>query len=476
MKGNSRRKLFPNTKNAPGRENESPINKRTALIVTAAASFLTPFAATSTNIALPSIGTDFAMNAVLLSWVPTAYLLSAAMFLLPFGRFADIYGRKRVFVYGIAIFTMGALLSGVARSAGGLILFRIVQGFGASMIFGTSVAIVTSIFTEGERGRALGINVASIYLGQTLGPFIGGLLTEHLGWRSVFLAIVPLGVFFLVIIPRVLKQEWAGARGDRFDWVGSLIYSLTLVAIMLGFSLLPRITAGLLIALGVGGVLAFILWEFRGKSPLLDIRLFRRNRVFAFSNLAALINFSATFAVSFLLSLFLQYIKGYTPLHAGSILIFQPVTQAIFSPFAGRLSDRIEPQFLSSIGMAFTAAGLLPLVFLKEETGLAYIIVCLLLLGFGIALFSSPNTNAIMSSVERRLYGIASGTTATMRVVGQMLSMGIATLIFALFLGPVPIHAASHPLFVKSVEVTFTAFTVLCIGGIFASLARGKLR
>ena len=445
-----------------------PINKRTALIVTAAASFLTPFAATSTNIALPSIGRDFAMNAVLLSWVPTAYLLSAAMFLMPFGRFADIYGRKRVFVYGIAIFTLGALLSGVARSAGGLILFRTVQGFGASMIFGTSVAIVTSIFTEGERGKALGINVASIYLGQTLGPFIGG--------RSVFLAIVPLGVFFLVIIPAVLKQEWAGARGDRFDWVGSFIYSLTLVAIMLGFSLLPRITAGLLIALGVGGVLAFILWEFRGKSPLLDIRLFRRNRVFAFSNLAALINFSATFAVGFLLSLFLQYIKGYTPLHAGSILIFQPVTQAIFSPFAGRLSDRIEPQSLSSIGMAFIAAGLLLLVFLKEETSLAYIIVCLLLLGFGIALFSSPNTNAIMSSVERTLYGVASGTTATMRVVGQMLSMGIATLIFALFLGPVPIHAASHPLFVKSVEVTFTAFTVLCIGGIFASLARGKLR
>jgi MFS family permease len=433
-----------------------PLNKRTALAVTTAASFLTPFAATSINIALPSIGRDLAMNAILLSWVPTAYLLSAAMFLLPCGRIADIYGRKKVFFYGIAVFTLGAFLSGLAQSPGGLIFFR--------------------IFDEGERGKALGISVASVYLGQALGPFIGGFLTEHLGWRSIFLAIVPLGVILLVLIFTVLKQEWAGARGERFDWVGSFIYSLTLVAIMSGFSLLPRITGGLIIALGGCGLLAFILWELQEKSPVLNINLFRRNRVFAFSNLAALVNFSATFAVSFLLSLFLQYIKGYSPVHAGSILIFQPATQAIFSPFAGRLSDRIEPRILSSIGMGFTSAGLLPLVFLKEETGLSYIIPCLLLLGLGIALFSPPNTNAIMSSVEKKFYGVASGTTATMRVIGQMLSMGIATLIFALYIGPVQIDAASHSLFLESLEAAFAVFAVLSFGGIFASLARGRLR
>ena len=453
-----------------------PLNKRTALAVTTAAVFLTPFAATSINIALPSIGRDLAMNAIMLSWVPTAYLLSAAMFLLPCGRIADIYGRKKVFFYGIAVFTLGALLSGLAQSPRGLILFRIIQGFGSSMIFGTAVAIVTSIFDEGERGKALGISVASVYLGQALGPFIGGFLTEHLGWRSIFLATVPLGIILLVLIFTVLKQEWAGARGERFDWVGSFIYSLTLVAIMSGFSLLPRITGALIITLGGCGLLAFILWELREKSPLLNINLFLQNRVFAFSNLAALINFSATFAVSFLLSLFLQYIKGYSPLHAGSILIFQPVTQVIFSPFAGRLSDRMEPRTLSSIGMAFTAAGLLLLIFLKEETGLSYIIPCLLLLGLGIALFSPPNTNAIMSSVEKRFYGVASGTTATMRVIGQMLSMGIATLIFALYIGPVQINAASHSLFLESLEAAFAVFTVLSFGGIFASLARGRLR
>ncbi|MGA2959527.1 MAG: MFS transporter [Thermodesulfobacteriota bacterium] len=453
-----------------------PINKRTALVATTAASFLTPFAGTSVNIALPSIGRDFAMDAILLSWVPTAYLLAAAMFLVPFGRIGDIYGRKKVFVYGMVIFTLGALLSGVAQSALALILFRAVQGIGASMIFGTGVAIVTSIFAEGERGKALGINVASVYVGQSVGPFIGGFLTEHLGWRSIFLVMVPLGVFLLVAILKALKQEWAGARGESFDWVGSIIYSLTLVAIMYGFSLLPRITGGVIIALGGCGLLAFILWELREKSPILNINLFRGNRVFAFSNLAALVNYSATFAVSFLLSLFLQYIKGYTPLHAGSILVFQPATQAIFSPFAGRLSDRMEPRIVASIGMSFTAIGLLLLVFLKEETSLAYIVACLLLLGFGFALFSSPNTNAIMSSVDRKSYGVASGTTSTMRVIGQMLSMGVATLIFAVYIGRVQINVASHQLFLKSIGVAFAVFAVLCFGGIFASLARGKLR
>jgi len=398
------------------------------------------------------------------------------MFLVPFGRIADIYGRKRIFLYGMAVFSLGALLSALSPSAIVLIASRVVQGIGASMIFGTGVAIVTSIFGEGERGKALGINVASIYLGQSLGPFIGGFLTEHLGWRSIFWLFVPLGIVLSVAVVTALRKEWRGAKGESFDWIGSATYSLTLVAIMYGFSLLPVISGMAFIGLGGCGLLAFVFWELRQKSPVLDIGLFRENRVFAFSNLAALINYSATFAVSFLLSLFLQYIKGYTPVYAGSILVFQPATQALFSPLAGRVSDRMEPQIVASTGMLFTGVGLLLLVFLKEETGLAYIIASLIILGFGLALFSSPNTNAIMSSVTKKFYGVASGTTATMRVIGQMLSMGIATLIFSVHIGRVQINAASHPLFLRSMETDFIVMVVLCFIGILASLARGKLR
>jgi len=432
--------------------------------------------ASSVNIALPSIGREFSMDAVLLSWVSSSYLLAAAMFLVPFGRIADLYGRKKIFTYGIILYTLSSFLTGISTSALTLISFRVLQGIGGSMIFGTGVAILTSVFPEGERGKVLGINVASVYLGLSLGPFIGGFLTEHIGWRSIFLVHVPMGLIIVSSILWKLPGEWAEAKGEKFDFFGSILYCLTLVAIMYGFALLPREAGVAVILIGGLGFWAFLRWEIRMKSPVLDIHLFRNNKVFAFSNLAALINYSATFGVGFLLSLYLQYLKGYSPLHAGSILVAQPATQAIFSPFAGRLSDKIEPRIVASMGMGFTVAGLSLLTFLNERTALGFILTSLLLLGFGFALFSSPNTNAVMSSVEKRFYGVASGTMATMRLVGQMLSMGIVTLLFAVYIGRVPITQASHPLFLGSARTAFYIFATLCFGGIFASLARGKVR
>ena len=455
---------------------DHPVNKRTALLVTTTGSFLTPFMGSSVNIALPAIGREFTMDAVLLSWVSSAYILAAAMFLVPFGRIADIYGRKRILNWGMMLYTLASCLCGISHSPLMLISSRILQGVGSAMTFSTGMAIVTSIFPEGERGKAIGINVASVYLGLSLGPFFGGFLTEHLGWRSIFLVNIPLGLIVVGSIYWKLKGEWAAARGEKFDFLGSVIYSLTLVAIMYGFALLPRESGEAVILLGILGLWAFIRWELKMKSPVLDINLFRKSRVFAFSNLAALINYSATFGVGFLLSLYLQYIKGYSPLHAGSILALQPATQAALSPFAGRLSDRIEPQVVASIGMGFTVAGLFLLTFLRENTGLEFILISLFLLGVGFALFSSPNTNAVMSSVEKAFYGVASGTLATMRVVGQMLSMGIATLLFAMYIGRVQLTAASNPFFLQSARTAFFIFAALCFGGIFASLARGKVR
>ncbi|MEW6162237.1 MAG: MFS transporter [Nitrospirota bacterium] len=440
------------------------------------ASFLTPFMGSSVNIALPSIGREFEMNAVLLSWIPTSFLLSAAMFLVPAGRIADIHGRKRIFTYGIFIFTLSAFLMTMSPSANFLISLRFLQGIGSSMVFGTAVAILISVFPAGERGKALGINAASIYLGLSLGPFVGGFLTQHFGWRSIFLATIPVGLIVITLIFLTLKGEWAEARGERFDLSGSIIYSLTLLAIMYGLSLLPAPLSLWLILIGILGIFAFIRWEIKAINPILGINLFRNNMVFSFSNLAAFINYCATFAVVFLLSLYLQYIKGLSPQKTGLILVFQPVVMTIFSPFAGRLSDRIEPRIVASIGMALTALGLFLLTSLNEKTNLEFIIACLILLGFGFAFFASPNTNAVMSSVGKKFYGVASGTLGTMRLIGQMLSMGIAMLLFAIYIGKVQITPEYHQLFMKSVKAAFIIFATLCSGGIFASLAKGKVR
>jgi MFS family permease len=344
------------------------------------------------------------------------------------------------------------------------------------MIFGTGVAILTSVFPVGERGRVLGINVAAVYIGLSIGPFAGGFLTEHFGWRSVFYANVPLCLVVLGLILWKLKGDWAMAKGERFDFTGSVIYGIMLVAIMYGFSRLPDMLGGWLILIGFVALVAFVWWEMRAKSPVLNVNLFRHNIVFAFSNLAALINYSATFAVSFLLSLYLQYIKGFSPDRAGLVLISAPLVQAVFSPLAGRLSDRIEPRVLASLGMAISAAGVVMLIFLGHGTSLAFIVVSLVILGFGFALFSSPNTNAVMSSVENRYYGVASATLATMRQVGMTLSMGIAMLLFAVYIGRVQITPEYYDAFLKSVRVAFIVFGCLCLGGIFASLARGRVR
>src|SRR5674476_962382 len=448
--------------------------KRVVLFIAVLAGFITPFDGSAVNIALPALGAEFHMDAIALSWVATAYLLAAAVFLVPFGKIADIYGRKNVFLYGIAIFSLASLAMTMVPSTEMLIVIRVIQGLGSAMIFGTGVAIVTSVFPPGERGKALGIYITAVYIGLSIGPFLGGVMTQYLGWRSIFVVNVPIGITAILLILWKLKGEWAECRGDRFDLTGSVIYGAAVVAVMYGFSVLPDLKGAALIAAGIIGVIIFALYEMRIPSPVLDIRLLTKNRVFAFSNLSALINYSATFAVTLLLSLGLQYTKGFTPEHAGIILIVQPVVMAMISPIAGKLSDRVEPRIVASAGMTFTAIGLFLLIFLTEKTSLLCLVLTLIVLGAGSGLFSSPNTNAIMSSVDKRFYGVASGMNGTMRLLGQMISMGIAMMIFAIFIGHVEITPEYYPQFVLSLHYAFIMFTVFCIIGIFASLVRGK--
>ena len=449
-------------------------SKKTILIVAALSTFLVAFMGSSVIIALPAISSELQVDAVLVSWIPTAYLLATAVCLLPFGRLADIYGRKRILTCGIVVFTIAALLLSFVSSVGSLIALRVVQGVGSAMIATSGVAIITSVFPARERGKALGISVAATYLGLSLGPVLGGILTQHFGWRSIFMVTVPLGIAAIFLVLRKMKGEWAEARGEKFDLIGAVIYVLALVGIIYGFSLLPEMLGVSLFVAGALGIFAFVRRERRVESPLLDIKLFSKNKAFVFSNLTHLISYSSIFSVAFLLSLYLQYIKGLNPQSAGLVLVALAAVQCGFSPVAGRLSDRIEPRILVSIGLGLTAVGLARFIFLAENTSLGTIIGNLVLLGFGRALFVSPNTNAIMASVKRRAYGVASATLATMRQVGMTFSMGITMLLFAIYVGRVEITPQYYPLFLSSTRVAFIIFTALCSAGIFISLLRGK--
>lgn len=463
----------PDNKTAPAAY--SLATRRIVLAISTLSAFITPFLVSSVNIALPAIGQEFSLNAIMMSWVITTYLLAAVIFLVPVGRIADIYGRKKILLLGMLTITVSSLLAAEANSLAMLLFARTLGGLGGAMIFGTGIAILISVFPEHNRGRVIGINVAGTYFGLSMGPFIGGWLTHAFGWRSVFMAIVPVGVIILAATLWMVRGEWSEARGERFDLAGSLLYSTAILAAMYGFTQLPKTGGFVGVLSGIVIFAAFIAWEQRSAFPVLQVSLFRRNAAFTFSNLAALINYSATYALTFLLSLYLQYIKGLNAQHAGYILIFQPIVMFLFSPFAGRLSDRVEPRLVASAGMGLTAIGLALLAALDGATSLSYIVGVLILLGLGFALFSSPNTNAVMSSVGKRFYGVASGILSTMRLTGQMLSMGIVSMIMAIFLGQARIAPDSFPMFIQSIKTAFAVFAALCGLGVLASLARGNV-
>jgi len=449
-------------------------NKNLLLFVTTLTSIVHPFLGAAVNIALPVIGDEFSMNAITMSWISMSFLLSSAVFLLPAGKLSDIAGRKRIFLLGNIVLILTSLLCAIASSGTMLITFRVIQGIGSAMVFGTGTAMITSAFPPHERGKAIGYNVSAVYLGLSVAPLLGGLMTQALGWRSLFLVIVPFGIIVILITIFAIRTDWAEAGNEKFDFTGAFFYILALSSLMYGFSKLPDIKAIILTITGIIGLAIFINFELKTAYPVLNIILFKSNRIFAFSNLAALINYAATFAITFLLSLYLQYIKGMSPRETGLLLVTQPAVMTLFASFSGRLSDKYDARVISSIGMSIIVVGLAMLAFVGASTRSGFIIFSLMILGMGFGLFSSPNTNAVMSSVEKKYLGVASATVATMRMIGQLMSMGIATLIIHIFIGESRIIPANHLLFIRGVKVIFILFSILCFFGVFASLARSK--
>lgn len=453
---------------------DKQFNKGILLAVIFISSFFNPFMGSAVNIALPSIGKELSMNAVSLSWIAMAFLLSSAVLLVPFGKLADIWGRKRMLLFGNIFFTLSTLLCAFAASGFMLIASRFLQGFGSAMILSSGMAIVISAFPPEKRGTIIGWNTSAVYVGLSAAPLLGGILTQTFGWQSLFFINASAGMLIIAGIIFGVKAEWAEAKSDRFDFTGSAIYVPSMSALMYGFSKLPGTFALVLTVSGAIGLVFFVIWELREKSPVLNMGLFRDNRIFAFSNLAALINYAATFGITFLLSLYLQSVRGLSPRDAGMIMITQPVMMAVVASVSGRLSDRIDSRILSSAGMGVIVAGLISLIFLTSESSTLHLVITLMVLGFGFGLFSSPNTNSVMSFVEKRFLGTASATLGTMRLTGQMFSMAIAAMSIHVFVGDEAISGSNIHGFMHSLRVVFMVFALLCLLGVFASLARGK--
>jgi EmrB/QacA subfamily drug resistance transporter len=452
---------------------ETKISPSATLWVIAAVQFLTPFMFSAIGVALPTIGHEFSANAVQLGLVEMIYILGVALFLLPIGRFADIHGRRKIFLSGILLITLATLALSLAPTIEALILFRFFQGIGASMITSSSFAILTSVYPKEQRGRALGVVVSAVYLGISAGPTLAGLMISYLGWRWIFYSAIPVELAALVFALTRLKGEWAEARGEQFDWIGSLLYMLALCGLIIGVLEIKQLQAARWLAgLGLAGMAIFLYYETRFASPLLPLKKIMANRSFVYSNLATWLNYAASFGIMFFFSLYLQIIKGIPPKTTGFILILQPLLQAACAPLAGRLADRYRPAHIATAGMALCTCGLAVSTQLTAASSFTMIYAVLILMGLGFGFFSTPNSTAIMASISPRDYGMASSLMATMRTTGMLTSMTIITLLLGHFLGDQPVAAKTGAAFIATMQAAMLLFSLMGLAAVGFSLGR----
>ncbi|MCX5853781.1 MAG: MFS transporter [Deltaproteobacteria bacterium] len=448
-------------------------DKKLIFIAVTTASFLATYTGSAVNVALHTIGEDLHLNHTQLQYVVTAYLMMNAVLLVPFGRLADIYGRRLLFHVGMVTFLVAHIICAFAPSGWVLIRGGGAGGIAASMFFSNTIAILSSVFPESERGKILGLNVSIAYIGITVGPFIGGVLTSYWGWRSVFLSVVPIVIAGIALSYWKLPKDFSADASRKFNLSGSAHYVVMLILLILGLSALPKTNGALAVGASVILGVFFFMRDSRSENPLVNIRLFRGNRIFVFANVANFIQYLSAYATAFLLSLFLQngHIKNLDPHVAGFILLAQPLVQAVISPIAGALSDRLEPRWLASGGMTITAGALLAFAFISASTPFYTIVLILACLGVGFAFFTSPNNNSIMSSVSPDVYGTASGILSTGRILGMSLSLATTAIVFNIF----DSRHDTPDAFLTSFHTIFVIFFLFSLGGIASSMIRGKV-
>lgn len=471
----------------PALPEESNLERRRwrLLAVTSVGAFMAPFDGSVVSVALPSIGRALHLSFLDGIWVQAAYLLALTGALIPAGRLADARGRLSLYWAGVATFTLASLAAGLSPSGSWLLGARVVQGLGSALLAATATALVTSAFPPGERGRALGLNVMCVYLGLALGPVLGGILVQHVGWRSIFYVNLPVGAA-TALLGRGLRERPQAARPARMDLRGALLFAGGVCALLLGLTVGPVWgwkTAGTVgfLAAGVALLGLFLAVEARTREPMLDLELFARNRLFAAGNLAALANYVAFTAVTVLTAIFLEVVDGHPAQTAGLWLTVQPLCMTLLSPLAGRLSDRFGSRWLASGGMLAIAGGLASLAVLPPGSSPGRLWVTLAGIGAGMAAFSSPNTSAVMGSVDRSHLGVASATLGTMRFLGQSLSVALLGALASsrlgsggqlrLFTGQSGGDLAAG--YVQGYHLAMSVAALIALVGAAASLARG---
>jgi EmrB/QacA subfamily drug resistance transporter len=457
-----------------GSQSEKSVVAKFALIIVCLGSIIGPLGMASVNIAIPDLAADLQANAKMVSWLPTLFILSSVIFMLPAGKLADNHGRKRIYAYGLALNAFSSFMCGIGTSIEWVLFWRFVQGGSSSMIFGTGVAIITSVTPAHKRGAALGIAAACIYIGLTIAPAVGGWLTELWGWRSVFLFQVPIVIALLLLIKMRLTGEWKNDVKTRYDWWGTLIFALFSVFLVYGLSVLPSMLGWILLGLSVASLTLFIVHQSRSRRPLIRVQMFRDSRVFSMSLTTSLLMYASNFPLVFLMSLYLQYVKGMSPSHAGQIILVQALAMAIMAPLSGKLADRFQPRLVATVGCVIVACGLFVLSLMSPETSVVYIACSLLLIGIGFGLFSTPNNHAIMGSAQSHEVGVASASMNLSRTIGNLLGMSLVNLMVHYYLGNAQFTPEQNPALILTIDMAIYMSLVFVLVACAISAFRGK--
>ena len=432
-------------------------------------SFFAVFLSNGIIIGVPAIAQEFAMNNVIQNWVPTIFFLVVAVFTVPAGQISGKFGVKKSLLAGISVYLIGSIGACLAFSTESFLIFRIIQGAGVAFLNVSAMAMVVHAVKPQNRGKALGFTVTGVYLATSLSPVICGFLVHNLGWRSMFYFVIPFLVLCIILMILKIPQEWKTYEKDKIDKTGSVLYGIGILAFIYGFTSLITTTGKILTVFGLILLVIFGMFELRQKSPVFNMNLFR-NAKFTSSNIAALCSYIAVMVVTTILNYHFQYVRGWDAQMAGLILIITPILMAIMAPNAGKLSDKIHPQKLAAMGMGIATVALLILTFLNKFTPLYIVVIAMILQGIGMGLFSSPNMNAIMSSVPPKDAPTASASQATMRTIGQTMSLGLLTLVFAWVMGSLELAPQYANMIVQASQTICMICTAACILAVFASL------
>lgn len=433
------------------------------------ATVIVAFLLNAAPVALPSIAKSFAMNNILQNWVDTIYLLSIAVFSIPCGKICQKYGLNKILKVGIIFFLIGTLGTALSLNASMLLLFRVVLGIGSALLNVSSIALIVEAMPNEKKGPALGIAVAAVYIGIALSPILGGSLIFNFGWQSLFIATIPV-ILLNYYLSNKIKKEWIHYDNNKFDINGTILYSVGIVLFIYGFTRILEFTGQILTIIGIILLVIFGIWELKSSNPIFEMKLFKNIR-FAAANLACLFSYFATFMITYVYNYHLQYIMGMNSQTAGLYLIITPAIMVLMSILSGYLIKKIKGEYLTGTGLIILAVAFILLCTLSNTTPLEIILIAMTLHGIGYGLFSSPNTVLITTSVPEEETSKASASLSAMRLIGQTVSLGIFTTVFAIIMSNVVIEPKYYALLIDSCHlISILAVIFVVIGAIISFL------